>query len=120
MTATYPSPSILSGGSIVGMIPSATEDVVLKWVAPKDGTVNIQGEVKKYNSGGNGVQVKIMKNSTQVWPASGWQDIAYDDLTGVSHDFDVTVETGDSIYFIVNSKSNNSYDWTEWDPTIRY
>ena len=118
MSTQYP--GIIACELFDGMIPGESDDVVLKWVAAEDGTISIEGTVKKHESGGNGVQVEIMKNSTQVWPASGWQDIAYNDLTGVSHDFDVTVETGDSIYFIVNSKSNNSYDWTEWDPTITY
>ena len=113
-------PGIIACELFDGMIPSDSNDVVLKWVAAEDGTVNIEGIVKKHESGGNGVQVKIMKNSAQVWPASGWQDVAYNDLTGVSHDFDVSVETGDSLYFIVNSKSDNSYDWTEWDPMITY
>ena len=113
-------PCIIACETLDGMIPGNSDDAVLKWVAAEDGTINIEGTVKKYESGGNGVQVKIMKNSTQIWPASGWQDIAYNDLTGVSHDFDVSVETGDAIYFIVNSKSSNSYDWTCWDPTITY
>lgn len=118
LTSSFP--AIIACTAYDGMMPSDSEDAVLEWMAPKDGTINISAEVKKYESGGNGVQVKIMKNSTQVWPSSGWQDIAYNDLTGVSHDFDVSVETGDSIYFIVNSKSSNSYDWTIWDPTITY
>ena len=48
------------------MIPGDSNDAVLKWAAAEDGTVYISGTVSKYNSGRNGVQVKILKNSAQV------------------------------------------------------
>ncbi len=94
-----------------------TNASVRKWVAPSSGTVSIKGNARKESSGGDGVTVKIMKNSSVIW---GPYDIAYNDLTGISHQFSVSVSTGDAIYFIVDKKGNNSSDTTLWDPSVYY
>lgn len=94
-----------------------TYDSVRKWVAPKAGTVTVKGKVYKQSSGGDGVNVKIKKNSSTVW---GTYTIAYNDLIGLTHNFTITVNAGDAIYFIVNKRSNNGFDTTMWDPSIYY
>lgn len=95
-------------------------DAVRTWVAPSAGSVTIAGNVRKGDTGGgDGVRVKIMKNGTQLWPASGWQTIAYNDATGYDHNIYTSVNAGDRIYFIVNSNMANHYnDMTIWDPLI--
>ncbi|OGX68648.1 MAG: hypothetical protein A2189_01195 [Paenibacillus sp. RIFOXYA1_FULL_44_5] len=90
-------------------------DSARTWTAPYSGTVRIQGTVQKQTSSGDGVIVKIIKNSTVIW---GPQTITT--TTGMSHDFTTTVNAGDSIYFIVNKNGDNSYDTTNWDPIIAY
>ncbi len=51
---------------------------MLEWVATDTGTIRVLGNVRKYDiNGGDGVVVSIWKNSELVWPASGWQNIAY-------------------------------------------
>ncbi|HEY0827263.1 MAG TPA: hypothetical protein VGE40_04145, partial [Bacilli bacterium] len=99
-----------------------TNDSVRTWAAPKAGILNIAGLVKKpSNAGfGDGVNVKIMKNGTQIWPSSGWQAIAYNNFTGVSHNLTVSVAVNDQIRFIVNKNGTISSDTTYWDPTIEY
>lgn len=98
-----------------------TNAAALAWKAPVAGTVNISGYVRKQDmAGGDGVNVKIMKNGTQIWPASGWQSIAFNDGTGYNPNVDVTVAQNDMIYFIVDKKGNNSNDATYWNPTISY
>lgn len=97
-----------------------TNDSVRAWKAPKQGVVKITGNPKKVVSGGDGVNVKIMKNNTQIWPASGWQPIANNDTTGVNHDITVTINQNDMIYFVVNKNGNNDSDETAWDPAIEY
>lgn len=92
-------------------------DSVRKWVAPSTGTVRVKGNAHKASSGGDGVTVKIMKNGTTVW---GPYDIPYNDLIGISHNFDVAVSAGDAIYFIVSQKSSIDSDTTNWDPSIYY
>ncbi|KWX77769.1 RHS repeat protein [Paenibacillus jilunlii] len=97
-------------------------DAALKWVAPQTGSIRITGKVAKHpiNLQGDGVRVKIMKNNTQVWPASGWQSISGDDAVGVTPTVNVNVTIGDSLYFIVNQNGNNGYDGTTWNPAINY
>lgn len=79
--------------------PDSTDSVRV-WKAPAAGTVTVTGTVKKaVTTGGDGVRARIMKNGTQVWPASGWQSIAYNDATGVSHNFTADVVQDDLLYF---------------------
>jgi len=97
-------------------------DSVRTWVAPDDGNIRIMGNVKKGDTlGGDGVRVKIMKNDTQIWPAGGWQTIAYNDATGYNFNVVTSVATDDRIYFIVNANTVNHYnDTVVWDPTVYY
>ncbi|GGG86316.1 RHS repeat domain-containing protein [Paenibacillus radicis (ex Gao et al. 2016)] len=99
-----------------------TNDTVLKWVAPRTGSINIKGKVSKHpiNLLGDGVKVKIMKNNTKIWPAQDWTFIKGDDSVGVIHNVNVNVTAGDQIYFILNKIIDLSYDATLWNPTISY
>ncbi len=96
-------------------------DSVRKFTAPQSGTIRITGTVKKLDiTGGDGVNVKIMKNGTQIWPASGWQYIAYNDGTGYSVNVSTSVAANDAIYFVVNKNGTNWNDSTSWDPLVSY
>ncbi|MFC3799449.1 hypothetical protein [Cohnella sp. GCM10012308] len=97
-------------------------DSVRTWTAPKAGTVNVSGVARKADTalGGDGVQVKIMKNNTQIWPASGWQPIGASDTNGFAHNLTVSVAQNDKIRFVVNKGGTISTDATWWDPTIQY
>ena len=97
-------------------------DSVKKWVAPASGTVVIRasGNISVGSgTGADGVRVKVLKNSSNIWPASGWQTIS----AGGSVSFPqqtVTVNAGDALYFIVNRNGNASFDTTQWEPVIEY
>jgi hypothetical protein len=97
-------------------------DSVRKWVAPKRGEIKITGKVAKMEGQvfGDGVQVKVMKNAVQLWPSSGWHEIAFNDTQGIDVNIATEVEKGDSIYFIVNQNQTIDYDTTYWNPTIMY
>jgi hypothetical protein len=96
------------------------DQTMLEWKAPRNGTINIVGTVKKYDiGGGDGVNVSIWKNGTMIWPLS-WLNIAYNDTTGVNHNFMTTVSAGDIISFRVDEGANNAYDTTMWNATIIY
>lgn len=95
-------------------------NTVIAWKAPRTGTVQILGNPRKADTGNDGVNVKIMRNSTQVWPESGWQLIGGSDTTGVTHDIIVDVTEDDMIYFVLNQNSNNYNDGTYWNPYITY
>ncbi|MBW4081740.1 hypothetical protein [Paenibacillus sp. S150] len=103
-----------------GQHPDA-QDSVRKWLSPKAGIIHITGVVKKGDiSYGDGVLVKVMKNQEQLWPASGWQSIQYNDSTGYELNVTTSVSSGDSIYFIVNKNVTTYADTTAWDPVITY
>ncbi|MBB6670813.1 GH36 C-terminal domain-containing protein [Cohnella nanjingensis] len=107
----------LGGGAIH---PDNTNDVALKWVAPRSGTICISGNVHKNDTGGgNGVVATVQKNVAVLWSRT----IAYNDSTGYSTNADlcsVYVSAGDAIYFIVNNNGDYTHDETGWNPTIAY
>jgi hypothetical protein len=93
------------------------------WTAPTDGTIRITGWVLKNQiGGGDGVKVKIVKNSTTIWPTSGSDyTLAATDQTGVNTSIgNIFVSAGDKIRFEVNRNTNNNFDKTSWNPTIAY
>lgn len=101
--------------------PNGVRSVARIWRAPADGTIHVTGIVKKGDTtGGDGVQVKVMKNRTKVWPTTEWQYLAYNDSTGISSDFYLDVKANDKIFFVVHPYVTTAYDKTEWDPTIAY
>ncbi|XID94081.1 hypothetical protein ACF3MZ_06040 [Paenibacillaceae bacterium WGS1546] len=104
-----------------GLMHPDASDTVRAWKAPISGTVSITGNVRKEDpNGGDGVRVRILKNTTQIWPSGGYQSIAYNDTTGVGHAMSVSVAAGDTIYFVVNKNGTNAFDTTYWSPAIVY
>ncbi len=89
------------------------------WTAPKAGTVSLRGRAFKNDlSGGDGVQVRISKNSSAIYNA---RNLAYNDGSGVDTNLDgVTVAAGDVLRFEVNANSNASGDLTSWTPVVAY
>src|SRR5262249_40396069 len=95
-------------------------DSVVTWIAPKAGSIRITGQPRKQAAAGDGVNVKILQNTAQQWPASGWQFIAGSDTTRVPHNPTISVATGDAIRFVVNKSGSNASDETNWNPVIQY
>ncbi|TMR28038.1 DUF1080 domain-containing protein [Nonomuraea zeae] len=93
---------------------------VVSWTAPKAGKVRINGNPRKAVAGGDGVNVRIIKNGVQIWPASGWQAIGGADTTGVWHGLSAEVTIGDVIRFEVAQGETDSADSTMWNPTLEY
>lgn len=83
------------------------------WTAATSGNIRVTGNPKKYDSVlGNGVVASIWKNGVQLWS----QTITT--LSGVQHDFQVSVNAGDVIAFVLESNVDSSYDKTRWNPVI--
>lgn len=99
-----------------------TQDSVRTWTAPTAGSILVAGTPRKSSTaiGGDGVNVAIFKNGTQVWPASGWTAIGPSNTGGVSHELSLTVAAGDKIRFIVNAGATKTADTTHWDPLVQY
>lgn len=104
-----------------GLMHPDSNDSVVAWKAPQAGTISIKGTAAKQNTScGDGVKVKVLKNNSQLWPASEWQDIAAADATGVNHKLTTTVAQDDYIYFVLNKNGTNSCDGSRWNPIIEY
>jgi RHS repeat-associated protein len=134
-----PSPIYASSGidnSIVENDPAVLQkaiddnplhDVVKVWVAPFDGTVNINAPValiqdtsataKSYTAA-DGVRVAIQDKGTELWSSTiSANDFTPKTPTGVNA---VSVQKGDRIYFRVQSIFNGAYDQVHWIPEITY
>lgn len=96
---------------------------VRAWQAPYSGTftVSAAGPVSVAPGCiGNtaGVNIRIVKNTTQIWPASGWQNVP----NGGSYSFPsftTSVAAGDNLRFIVDKSGPNNYcDSTTWNQVV--
>jgi hypothetical protein len=107
--------------------PDATCDAVRTWVAPNAGTATLSsnGAIGVDNSCGaasttDGVQIRVLQNGAQIWPASGWQVIP----NGTSFSFPVqtvSVASGDSIQFVATPLgTTNTCFQTNWDQDISF
>ncbi|GGD64204.1 fibronectin type III domain-containing protein [Paenibacillus nasutitermitis] len=102
--------------------PNNASKAVRAWTAPTTGTINIVGNARKSATStlGNGVNVKVLKNTTQIWPATGWQLIGAANTTGYNFSINTSVSTGDVLYFIVDANGEHSYDTTDVGAAINY
>lgn len=106
--------------------PGVDNNTVLAWTAPNSGTVVIQNTIKKFDvRGGDGVNLKILKNSgsniTRVWPQSdSWKPLLANDANGYIFQVPTEVNVGDTLYFVVNRgpATNVDYDLTYWNVQI--
>jgi hypothetical protein len=100
-------------------------DSVRTWVAPQKGNATVTANGAVTVAGGcigstntAGVQIRVLQNGTQIWPASGWQVIP----NGQSFTFPTvttSVSSGDQLQFVVeHAGSMNSCDTTTWDQDV--
>ena len=102
---------------------SLTAECSRTWTAAVDGQVRVVGLISKelYHRGkGEALRVKITLNNQQVWPSSGWQQIAADQTVGVSHDLTMHVVKGDVLRFVLDRGANPDDDIITWMPAITY
>ena len=66
-----------------------------------------------------GANLKILKNDGQIWPEEGWAH-SKNNADRLQHDVKVDVESGDKLYFLVNSPQGMGFDAAYWDPVITY
>ncbi|MFC5403269.1 hypothetical protein [Cohnella soli] len=105
--------------------PDDAYNPVIKWIAPKDGTVRVSGTVSLSQSGqgGDGIVARI-KGPTESPYTNGdlWgpYTLGGNDTAGINHDLIVEVKRGQALFFIVNKNGNNYFDGTYWNPVIAY
>ncbi len=107
----------------IWMQPSARYDLSRTFIAPVAGTINTSGSIRKDPSAENGAScfVRILHNSTQIWPDSGWGEVFpdYDKKTNYAIS-NLHVTAGDKIRFIVKQNGENRADPIIWDPVVMY
>src|SRR5690606_25041061 len=104
-------------------IDSGLMDVVKVWVAPKDGNVNITGNIiKPFVASHNGVRFSV-EHGNDSSPFSSYL-INPTLLVNATHPTNVSnvyVEEGDHIYFRVNSSQLPDGEVTvDWNPAVVY
>lgn len=100
-------------------------DSARTWVAPDSGSVTLtaNGDISvdtncPNSTNTNGVQIRVLLNGVQLWPATGWQTIP----NGGTFSFPsvtTSVQVADQIQFVVAHASiTNECDATTWDPLV--
>jgi hypothetical protein len=104
------------------MRPGDSADAVRVLTLPYSGQVTITVNVRKdiHHTRGDGVRAKLLLGDRQLWPQTGWQTIAADDLAGKSMELNTSVHKGDKLYFVVNQNVDPEDDDTVWNPQITY
>jgi len=105
----------------IWMQPSAANDLSRTFIAPASGTISTSGSIRKDPSAENKAScfVRILQNSVQVWPASGWAEVSvdYDKPTNYALS-NLHLAAGDKIRFILEHNGENRADPIVWDPVI--
>jgi hypothetical protein len=105
----------------IWMQPAAQYDLARTFIAPASGTVAMSGSIRKDPSAENKAPcfVRILQNSIQVWPDSGWAEVLpdYDKTTNYAIS-NLRVAAGDRIRFVVKHNGENRADPIVWDPAI--
>lgn len=96
--------------------PGPSLDSAAKWVVPFNSVLRITGKHARGDTGGNGTNAKILKNTTILFdstlPGSG-------DPREEAFNIETIANSGDAIYFRVNARGDDGYDTTIFLPTIK-
>ena len=92
--------------------PGRKHAAIRRWTAPSDGTADISGALHHPADKGDGVIARIVVRGEEIATAAAKQKI-------VEVPAHAEVKKGDTIDFIVECGTNESYDSFEWAPTIK-
>lgn len=98
--------------------PGEGVPVAVKFVAPRDGTVLLTGNVRKIHLDANtdGVRAAILVNKDEIWAV----DVAGGDGIGETYRIELAVKKGNALRFMVFPRASHFCDSTGWDPVITY
>jgi hypothetical protein len=98
----------------VGGVPGDRKhSVVRRWVAPRDGVINVEGKLEHDAKTGDGVEAIVARATGGQFGA--WQAAGTDVATHVKG---ITVRRGEAIDFIVTSRGTSDDDAFRWVPII--
>ncbi len=88
------------------------------WEAPYSGVVTLtpNGNVCKSGIGGDGITLRIFKNTELIWE----QFLEGTDNVGYTYSLRCDVLAGDRVYFEIDGGVLDHYGATIWDPYIKY
>lgn len=104
-------------------------DITLAFKAPRAGKIHLSSVIP-FNSTGkaSGFNYRVAKNTTQLYPQSGWafyknytnNGVAAEDNEPFFDGLDTEVQKGDFIYITINNNGSNSNGGFGYVPTITY
>lgn len=98
------------------LLPDDGRDAVRQWVAPRDGSVRVEGSVSVGPGNGDGVKAEIAHNAAVAWPAGLVQH-----GKPLAHDVRLSVRKGDMVSFRVGRNGSvTPDDRTQWNPAITF
>jgi len=93
------------------------------WTVPASGQYRIVGRPVKERyrqERGGPLRVRILVNSRQVWPATGWSEVeTKKDAQGHTHDLRLDLQAGDVVRFALDQGRNTTDDVVAWMPAIQ-
>ncbi|HYG76464.1 MAG TPA: PSD1 and planctomycete cytochrome C domain-containing protein [Planctomycetota bacterium] len=89
-------------------------DAIRRWVAPANGTINIEGKLAHPHPQGDGVIARIV--SSQRGVLASWTVHNHSVMTNL---MGIEVQAGETIDFLVSLRSTIDYDEFTWAPVIR-
>ena len=108
----------------ISMHPGGKADVVLSFIAPVDGVIDISANVKQSSDAGDGVRLYTTLNDleTNIYPYVEGEDCFFVQGTDpvVYSVQGVSVKRGDEIFFRLNRNETLANDNTYFSPTVTY
>ncbi len=115
-----------AGGARVGrgwQQASASTLCVRTWRAANTGRLRVVGRAFKdayRQTLGQGLRVRILHGTRQVWPAQGWASAPLQDLVGAIHDLTLDVNQGDLLRFVLDRSDQPEHAILAWMPRLVY
>jgi hypothetical protein len=88
---------------------------IRRWVAPRDGTVTVSGQLHHPEEKGDGVRARVVSSASGV--AGEWTAFHGKTNTPIEK---LQVKRGDVLDFITDCRESVSYDTFSWSPKIKY
>ncbi len=113
-----------SGLAMIGRIwmqSGAQSDVARTFVAPAAAWLVISGSIRKDPSAENGITVMagVLHNDRQIWPATGWAEIAPDSSKSIECRVEsLRVTKGDRLRFVLLHSGHTVTNAVIWNPTV--
>ncbi|MBI1839950.1 MAG: DUF1553 domain-containing protein [Verrucomicrobia bacterium] len=88
---------------------------IRRWVAPRDGTLSVKGELSHASDQGDGVRCRVVSSRSGVlgeWIAAHSSTNTVVEKT--------QVKAGDTIDFVTDCRSNEGFDSFVWAPRVKY